>query len=169
MTDLPGEIALARRYSRGCLGHFIMALIFMVRLLRSQRRPKPPVKLDNRAPAGNAAMLCTANTGVTMLSMIQIATYTCCSVLACSSGRIDDDWDIVGCDVGQGDMFRFEPVLPRQWDRHWTRRSTGTAVPRGSKYRIRGCSCCYPFTRRSRGGVGVRARTHPAQVVYPRH
>ena len=114
VTDLPGS---KLPWPEGIAGvaliilHWAACAIFIVRLLRSQRRPKPPVKLDDRAPSWQRALYALYRQHRGAMSFAQ-STVLVIAVVAhvavfwpVNSGGVDDNWDIVGCDVGQGDMF----------------------------------------------------------------
>lgn len=177
MTDLPGA---KLPWPDGTTGvvlvilHWLACAIFMVRLLRSQRRPKPPVKLDNRAPAWQRAgyALYRQHRGVTRVAQSMILVIAIVAHVAvfwpAPSGRIDDDWDIVGCDVGQGDMFLIRTgatsamVIDTGPDEALAQRCLEAANIES----VDVLAVTHLHADHVGGVAGVRARTHPAQVVY---
>lgn len=113
VADLPGATLPWPEGNAGTLLivlHWAASGIFVVKLLRLQRRPKPPVKLDSPVPRWQR-IFSAQNPQLSMSNMVQymILAVAVVAHLAVfwptTSGSIDDEWDIIGCDVGQGDMF----------------------------------------------------------------
>lgn len=112
VTGLPGA---ALPWPEGPVGsilivlHWATSAICLLHLLRHQRRSKPAVKMD--APHTIwAGIRQTVEDRVRVVHIVQCAIVTMAvigHVVAFWPTRstIDDRWDIIGCDVGQGDMF----------------------------------------------------------------
>lgn len=91
--------------------HWLACAIVMLKLLRLQRRPKPPIKLDsNRAwwsrilhPLGQPRFGLANAVQYTILA-VAVAAHLA-AFWPAGPRPIHDQWDIIGCDVGQGDMF----------------------------------------------------------------
>ena len=90
--------------------HWGASAIILVRLLRRQREPKLPVRVVNSVsnrqkllPRSNRP-LSLANVAQSIIVVIAVVAHVAV-FLPTQSGIIDDEWDIIGCDVGQGDMF----------------------------------------------------------------
>lgn len=113
VTDLP---AATVPWPDGIAGTFLIILhwlacaIALGKLLRMQRRPKPPVRLDTRVPVWQRLFHVSNRhfglTNVVQYTVLLIAVVAHLAVLwPTKAVDIDDQWDIIGCDVGQGDMF----------------------------------------------------------------
>lgn len=114
VTDLPGATL---PWPEGIAGvlliilHWAACAIFMVKLLRLQRRPKPPVTLDEKTPAWQRLLQAVyrqhqgvASVVQSMILVVAVVAHLAVFWPANTTG-VDDDWDLIGCDVGQGDMF----------------------------------------------------------------
>jgi len=90
--------------------HWGASAIILLRLLRRQREAKPPVKVFNSAPI-RQWLLPTLDrrlslSHVTQSVIVVIAVVAHVAVFwPTKSTAIDEQWDVIGCDVGQGDMF----------------------------------------------------------------
>ena len=90
--------------------HWGASAIILVRLLRRQRESKPPVKVLNAAPIRQRLLakldrhLHLSNLTQSVIVVIAVVAHVAVFWPSKSTG-IDDQWDIIGCDVGQGDMF----------------------------------------------------------------
>lgn len=112
-TNLPGSMLPWPGGSTGiwlvCL-HWSACGIVLVKLLRRQRRPKPPVKIDSNLPRWNRLVV-TVNKHATVHNTVQYLVVIVAIVAHTSvfwparPTSITPDWDVIGCDVGQGDMF----------------------------------------------------------------
>lgn len=112
-THLPGSMLPWPGGSTGialvCL-HWAASGIVLTKLLRLQRQPKPPVKIDARLSRYRRAAyalekhVTVHNTVQYLIVIIAIVAHTAVFWPA-KPATITTDWDIIGCDVGQGDMF----------------------------------------------------------------
>ena len=90
--------------------HWTASCIVLLKLLRRQRHSKPAVKIDS-PQAGWFGVLTAAVQRLTMANIIQLSLVVVALVAHLVAfwpirpTTVDADWDIVGCDVGQGDMF----------------------------------------------------------------
>lgn len=90
--------------------HWAATAIIMVKLLRLQRRRQPPVRLDFSTPLWQrlSQAVCTRLTGLNALQYLVVVVAVVAHVAVfwpTRSAQLGPDWDLVGCDVGQGDMF----------------------------------------------------------------
>lgn len=177
VTDLPGA-KLA--WPDGIAGvllitlHWAACAIFIVRLLRSQRRPKPPVKLDERVPRWRRSMhsLYRQHQGVTSVVQSMILVIAVVAHVAVfwpsNGGGVDDNWDIIGCDVGQGDMFLIRTgaasamVIDTGPDEALAQRCLADA----NIETIDALAVTHLHADHVGGIGGVTARIQPAQVLY---
>ncbi|GAA4109781.1 ComEC/Rec2 family competence protein [Enteractinococcus coprophilus] len=90
--------------------HWAASSIVLLKLLRRQRRSKPAVKID--APRSRwTGIVITAERGLTAANVVQLVVVLAAVVAhgvvfwPLRPTMVDANWDIVGCDVGQGDMF----------------------------------------------------------------
>ncbi|GAA2034443.1 ComEC/Rec2 family competence protein [Yaniella flava] len=90
--------------------HWAASLIFVLKLLRFQRRPKPPVKIATATSVWNRVLVASKEhysfANVFQYAVLAIALVAHVAVFwPVQPSSINTDWDIVGCDVGQGDMY----------------------------------------------------------------
>lgn len=113
VTDLPGATL---PWPDGIVGtlliilHWLACAIALGKLLRMQRQHKPPIKLDSRGPLWQRVFYPSQHrfglANAVQYSVLVIAVVAHLAVFwPTKSGAIDEQWDIIGCDVGQGDMF----------------------------------------------------------------
>ena len=111
VTNLPGAML---PWPEGLAGtvlivlHWTASCIVLLKLLRRQRHSKPAVKIDS-PQAGWFGVLTAAVQRLTMANIIQLSLVVVALVahLVAFWPTTNDSgcsWDIVGCDVGQGDM-----------------------------------------------------------------
>lgn len=91
--------------------HVLASIIIVVKILRYERRRIPPVQLLRKPQRGQWIHSLTKRlTGPpwhrieTWVLLASIAAQFAVFVPASTDG-IDPDWDVLACDVGQGDMF----------------------------------------------------------------
>ena len=113
VADLPGSML---PWPEGPAGttlivlHWAASGIVLRKLLRRQRHPKPAVKTDSPRSAWTGFLI-GAEFRMTVANVIQLVVVVVAvvgHVVAFWPTRpisISADWDVVGCDVGQGDMF----------------------------------------------------------------
>lgn len=112
-TNLPGSMLPWPGGSTGiwlvCL-HWSASGIVLMKLLRRQRRPKPPVKVDSNLSRWTRLVV-TVNKNTTFHNTVQYLVVLVAVVAHTAvfwptrPASITPDWDVIGCDVGQGDMF----------------------------------------------------------------
>lgn len=114
VTGLPGAML---PWPQGVPGSLLIALhwmacaIVMLQLLRLQRRPKPPIKVDTGLSVWRRLLQPSEQprvsvTNIAQCLVVMVAVVAHLAVFwPTKTDSIDEDWDIIGCDVGQGDMF----------------------------------------------------------------
>ena len=112
-TQLPGSTL---QWPEGVVGTALIALhwaatgIVTIKLLRRQRRTQPPVRVDWGIPRWHQlAIRLTQQTNPVESLQYLVVVVAIVAHLAVfwptKAGGINPEWDIVGCDVDQGDMF----------------------------------------------------------------
>lgn len=113
IAELPGSTL---PWPEGPAGHVLILLhwaasvVVLVRLLRRQRRSKPAVKIDSPLPRW-VRTLRAAESSLTIFNVVQLVIVVVAVVAHAvvfwptRPVALDADWDVAGCDVGQGDMF----------------------------------------------------------------
>lgn len=112
-TDLPGSTL---PWPEGLAGTLLILLhwaatgIVLLKLLRRQRSRKPPVRLDSATPGWQRHLKrlthqTSAANGLQYLVVIVAVVAHAAAFWPTKAGSINPDWDIIGCDVSQGDMF----------------------------------------------------------------
>ncbi len=90
--------------------HWAATAILLAKLLRHQRQPRPAVKLDTSWPHWFRT-LHAVERKMTITNLVQTAVVVVAMVAHLAAfwptktTTLDTTWDVVGCDVGQGDMF----------------------------------------------------------------
>ena len=112
-TQLPGA---TMPWPEGIAGSLLIILhwsatgILTLKLLRRQRRKQPPVRLKTTQPAWQR-LIEHLKQHTNLVTTIQYCTVVVAVVAHLAvfwptrPQGISPDWDLVGCDVGQGDMF----------------------------------------------------------------
>ena len=90
--------------------HWAATGIVMVKLLRRQRQAKPPVRLDAMMPRWKLipqkiAYRATMRNTVQYLVVVVAIVAHLAVFWPVRSGVVTANWDVIGCDVDQGDMF----------------------------------------------------------------
>lgn len=113
VTQLPGATV---PWPEGIAGTLLIVLhwaatgIVMVKLLRRQRQVQPPVRLDAMTPRWQqipqklAPQATMRHTLQFLVVVVAIAAHLA-AFWPVRSGVVTADWDVIGCDVDQGDMF----------------------------------------------------------------
>lgn len=112
-TDLPGSML---PWPEGIAGTMLIALhwaatgIITVKLLRRQRKIHPPVRVDlgisRWRHLGTWITHQTSAFDALQYLVVMVAVVAHLTVFwPTKTGGIHPDWDIIGCDVDQGDMF----------------------------------------------------------------
>lgn len=113
VTDLPGATI---PWPDGIAGsllivlHWSATLIVTMKLLRRQRRKQPPVRLDSNQTRWqrfvNHLKRPTSMSQTIQYAVVAVAVAAHLAVFwPNTTQHISHHWDLVGCDVGQGDMF----------------------------------------------------------------
>lgn len=90
--------------------HWAASIIVLLKLLRRERRSKPAVKIDSPRPRWINIVTSTERrlTGTNVVQLVVVLVAVVAHGVVFWPLRptvVDANWDIVGCDVGQGDMF----------------------------------------------------------------
>ena len=112
-TDLPGSTL---PWPEGLAGSLLIGLhwaatgIVLVKLLRRQRQLSPPVRLESALPRWRqfTHRLSRETTvwNTLQYTVVVIAVFAHLAAFwPTRVGGIVPEWDVIGCDVGQGDMF----------------------------------------------------------------
>lgn len=112
-TELPGSTL---PWPEGIAGTLLIVLhwaavgIVTIKLLRSQRRRKPPVRLDSTTPRWQRCFQqitqqTTAANGLQYLVVVVAVVAHLAVFWPTKAGSVSPNWDVIGCDVNQGDMF----------------------------------------------------------------